>query len=397
MMPDGSGEAGVVFYQLYEWQRWAWSPLAGVADWAFKPAQALLPFQVATQELAARLGRASEPVAGELDAFVRADVGGPFDAAATALGPFATSWCFRSAKRIGPPVVLVPPCSGYCAGVTSPLITTLLRHRPVVAIDWRDARLVPDEVGPFGLADQIVAVEQTIRAAGPGSIVVGLSQSVIAAVAGAALAAADGIRPQALILLAGPFDTRVGNHALSLLLRMQPLPALEAQFTTHVPGRYPGAGRRVYPGLLQLFAYALSNPQLYAESQAGMFAELVAGAPGGRAREHRDLHSLCDVPAELFLDTVVAVYRQHALVDGRLAIGGRRVKLEALEGVQLLTVELTADELVGAGQTHAAVDHVPHGGARRVTVEGGRHHEAFTGERFFAAVAPHLDDLLEAA
>jgi poly-beta-hydroxyalkanoate depolymerase len=97
------------------------------------------------------------------------------------------------------------------------------------------------------------------------------------------------------------------------------------------------------------------------------------------------------------LDTITAVYREHALVRNRMAFNGRRVELAALEGVQLLTVEMTADEFVGKGQVHAAVDHVPHGGARRVTVEGGRHHEVFTGDRFFAAVAPHLDYLMEAA
>ena len=369
----------------------------GVADWAFSPARTLLPLQVAGHDIVERLGRASEPVAAGFEDFVRADVGGPFDATASELGPFVTAWRFRAGRSTAAPAVLVPPASGYAAGVTSPLVATLLRHRPVVALDWKDARLVPQKAGPFGLGDQIHAVETAVRQAGPGAVVVGLSQSVIAAVAGAALAAAGGIRPAALILLAGPFDTREGGHSLSTFLRLQPLVQMEAQFTTQVPMRYPGAGRRVYPGLLQLLAYALSNPQLYIENQAGLFAELVAGEPGLRAREHRDLHSLCDVPAELFLDTVVAAYREHALVRNRLAFDGRRVDLGALRGIQLLTLELTADELVGRGQTHAAVDHLPHGGARRVTVEGGRHHEAFTGDRFFAAVAPHLDDLLMAA
>ncbi|MFP4127348.1 MAG: hypothetical protein ACLFU0_11970 [Alphaproteobacteria bacterium] len=386
-----------MFYPWYEWQRGLWSPVLEATAWAARPAQLIAPLQLAGEDLARRLARAGEPVESDLGAFVRGDVGGPFDSSARELGPFATLWRFRGPRGGGAPVVLVPPSSGYACGVTSPLIATMLRHRPVLALDWKDARLVPPQAGPFGLGDQVAAVERAVADAGPGAIVVGLSQSVTAAVAGAALAAEESTAPGALVLLAGPFDTRGGKDALSLFLRNQPLAAIEAQFTTFVPRRYPGAGRRVYPGLLHLFAYAFGNSPAYLEMQAGLIAELVAGEPGERAREHRDLHSLADVPAELFLDTISAVYREHGLVTNRLAFHGRRVDLAALEGVQLLTVEMTADEFVGKGQVHAAVDHLRHGGARRVTVEGGRHHEVFTGERFFAAVAPHLDHLMEAA
>lgn len=374
-------------------------PALGVADWALQPARTWLPAQLALQDMAGRLARAGEPVEDELGDFVRADAGGPFHASAHRISPFAAAWRMRGAGGYGrgAPLVFVPPCSGYVAGVTSPLIARLLRHRPVLALDWTDARHVPSAAGRFGLVEQIAAVEAVIREAGPGAVVVGLSQSVIAAVAGAALAAAAGARPAALVLLAGPFDTRDGIHPVSALLRVQPRSVLERQLTTTVPDRFAGAGRQVYPGLLQLWAYAFGNPRLYAESNLGLFVELTAGEPGLRAREHRDLHSLADVPAELFLETVDAVYRDHALVRERIVVDERRIDLSTLAGVLLLTVEMTADELVGAGHTHAAVEHLPHAGARRVTVEGGRHHEVFTGERFFTAVAPHLDEFLEAA
>jgi poly(3-hydroxybutyrate) depolymerase len=386
-----------VFYQLLEWQRqWA-APWLDATRLASGPARSLLPLQVAGGDLARRLVGALEPVEADLSDFVRADVVGPFDARAVETSPFATTWRLRAARAERSPAVLVPPFSGYVAGVTSPLVVALLRHRPVVALDWRDARLVPSTAGPFGLVDQIKAVERAIFEAGPGSVAVGLSQSVVATVAGAALAAARGCKVRALVLLAGPLDTREGQHPLSTFLRVQPLQALQAKFTTTVPPRYPGRGRMVYPGLYQLIAYALGNAPLYFSAQAGLLAELAAGHPALRTREHRDLHSLQDVPGELFLDTVAVAFQQHALAQGRLSVDRRRVDLEALRGVELLTIEGTADELVGQGHTHRAVDLLPHGGARRVTVEGARHHEMFTGLRFVESVAPHLEDLLDAA
>ncbi len=386
-----------MFYQLLEWQRQLWVPLMDASRWATGPARSFLPLQIAGSDLAARLVDALEPVQANLAAFVQADVTGPFDAQATAMGPFVTAWRLRAARADRVPAVLVPPYSGYVAGVTSPLVAAILRHRPVVALEWRDARLVPAADGPFGLVDQVAAVERAIVEAGPGAVVVGLSQSVVAVVAGAALAAAAGCKPAALVLLAGPFDTREGSHPLTTFLRLQPMAALQGQLTTAVPSRYPGHGRQVYPGVLQLVAYAFGNAPLYLGAQAGLLAELTDGRPAERTREHRDLHSLQDVPAELFLDTVTVAYRQHALARGTLAFAGRRVELEALRGVRLLTVEGTADELVGQGHTHGAADVLPHGGARRLTVEGARHHEMFTGQRFAEAVAPHLGELVEAA
>ncbi|MFW5680435.1 MAG: hypothetical protein ACOC3D_09215 [Pseudomonadota bacterium] len=386
-----------MFYQFLEWQRQWTAPWFDATKLASGPARTLLPLQLAGGDLARRLVGALEPVESDLADFVRADVVGPFDARAVETSPFATTWRLRAARAERTPAVLVPPFSGYAPGVTSPLVVALLRHRPVVALDWRDARMVAVAKGPFGLVDQVKAVERALFEAGPGAVAVGLSQSVVATVAGAALAAARGCKVRALVLLAGPVDTRDGQHPMSAFLRLQPLPALQAQFTTTVPSRYPGRGRAVYPGIYQLIAYACGNAPLYWSAQAGLLTELAAGHPAARTREHRDLHSLQDVPAELFLDMVAAAFQQHALARGRFSVDRRRVDLEALRGVELLTIEGTADELVGQGHTHGAVDLVPHGGARRVTIEGACHHEMFTGARFMEAVAPHLDDLLDAA
>ncbi|MEO1092088.1 MAG: polyhydroxyalkanoate depolymerase [Pseudomonadota bacterium] len=362
-----------------------------------QPAQTWLPFQVAAHEIGGRLVASLDPVEASLDDFVRADVRGPYDATSQEIGPFATVWRFRGARGDGPPVVLVPPFSGYVAGVASPLIAALMCYRPVIVIEWHDARRVPEAAGRFGLEEQIEVVERTLLDAGPGAVVVGLSQSVVATLGGAALAAAAGAPAAVVALLAGPVDTRGGAHPPSLLLRWQPAALLEAQFTTAVPGRFPGAGRPVYPGVLQLLAYAYGCPPMYLEAHLGVVHELANGGPGVRTREHRDLHSLLDVPGELFLDTIVSAFHDHDLANGTLTCDGRRVDLAALGGVRLLTVEGTADDLVGPGQTHAAADLVPHAGVRRVTVEGARHHEMFTGARFFEAVEPHLGAMLDAA
>ena len=74
-----------------------------------------------------------------------------------------------------------------------------------------------------------------------------------------------------------------------------------AGLTAKVAADYPGRGRRVYPSVLQLLAYGMASPGLYAEVQRGLLHELAFGRAGEFDRQHADIHSLLDVPSELFM------------------------------------------------------------------------------------------------
>ena len=58
-----------------------------------------------------------------------------------------------------------------------------------------------------------------------------------------------------MTLMAGPIDTRVNPTKVNELAGSQPIDWFERNLIGTVPWRFPGAGRRVYPGFLQLTAF----------------------------------------------------------------------------------------------------------------------------------------------
>ena len=70
----------------------------------------------------------------------------------------------------------------------------------------------------------------------------------------------DPAQPRSMTLMAGPIDTRVnpdqGRRAGD---GASPIRWFEQNLIGRVPGRYPGAGRRVYPGFVQLTAFVSMN------------------------------------------------------------------------------------------------------------------------------------------
>jgi poly(3-hydroxybutyrate) depolymerase len=368
-----------VFYRLYELQRWATAPLLAALR---LPGEAVQPWHRpiwAVAEVLARSVEAAEPRAEPIEAAVAADLGRPLEAASLHATPFVRVVRLRLHEGQGPPVLLMAPYSGYSAAVLSGLVCALLAEAEVWITDWVDARLVPMAAGPFRLADQAALCREVLALAGRPLHLLGLSQSVPVVMA----AAVKGPPVASLILLGGPADPCLDPTPLQRAMSLVPAEALMGQLTSIVAGRHTGAGRRVFPAVYQLLAYAGASPSVYVEAQAGLLAELATGIPNGRTRQHADMHRLLDVPAELFAGTV-----EHAVrTPMPLPPGG------GLAGAPLLTVEAGADGLVGPGQTHAAHGRLaPYGvvSAGRCTVRGAHHHDLFTGPRFHTELAPML-------
>ena len=95
----------------------------------------------------------------------------------------------------------------------------------------------------------------------------------------------------------------------------------------------------------------MASPGLYAEMQLGLLREIAAGRAGDYDRQHLDLHSLLDVPAELFLAMLDWATTGSLGANGTLTLAGQQHDLAALRDTPVLTVEAGNDELVGPGQT----------------------------------------------
>ena len=318
--------------------------------------------------------------------------------------PFATLLQFTKPSVTGQPKVLVVgPMSGHFTTLIRPAIRTLLADHDVHALDWHNARDIPVDAGRFGLDEYIEHVMQALRHLGPDTHVVAVCQPAVPVLAAVALLAAadDPAQPRSVTLMAGPVDTRVNPNRTNTLAETKPLSWFERRVIDTVPARYAGAGRRVYPGVVQLTAFMSMNPKRHLSAHGRLYRDLVSGntASAAATRAFYDEYgAVMDVPAEFYLETVGRIFQEHHLATGRLTWRGQHVDPGAITRTALLTVEGANDDICSPGQTKAAHDlctGIPEDRKHHHLQPGVGHYGVFSGSRWEAEVYPVLRTFID--
>jgi polyhydroxyalkanoate depolymerase len=317
--------------------------------------------------------------------------------------PFGTLLHFAKPSVSGQPrVLVVGPMSGHFTTLIRPTIRTLLSDHDVYVIDWHNARDIPAAHGRFGLDEYIAHVMDALRHLGPGTNVVAVCQPAVPVLAAVALLAADGdpAQPASLTFMAGPVDTRINPNRVNTAAATKPIEWFERRLIDTVPGRYAGAGRRVYPGVVQLTAFMSMNPKRHLGAHARMYRDLVAGnttAAAATQAFYDEYGAVMDVPAEFYLETVGRIFQQHDLPLGRFTWRGRRVDPAAIRDTALLTVEGANDDICSPGQTEAAhrlCTGIPAERRRHHLQPGVGHYGVFSGSRWEAEVYPVIREFI---
>ena len=276
--------------------------------------------------------------------------------------PFATLLRFRKEQNIEQPrVLLVAPLSGHFATLLRDTVDTLLPDHDVYITDWHNARDVSLAEGRFGLDEYIEHLVRFLEFLGPGAHVIGVCQPCVAVLAAVALMAQDGnpAQPRSMTLMAGPIDTRVNPTKVNELATSKSIEWFESNLIATVPRPHPGAGRRVYPGFVQLGAFMSMNLSRHVKAHLDLYAALVQGKEqDAQATKtfYDEYFAVLDLPAEFYLETVASIFQEYALPLGTLAWRGRRIEPRAIRRTALLTVEGEKDDICSVGQTLAAHD-----------------------------------------
>jgi poly(3-hydroxybutyrate) depolymerase len=311
--------------------------------------------------------------------------------------PFATLLNFRKALGVEQPrVLVVGPMSGHFTTLIRPTIRTLLSDHDVYVLDWHNARDIPVSEGVFGLDEYIAHVQDALRILGAGMHVVSVCQPAVPVLAAVSLLAADGdpAQPASMTLIAGPIDTRVNPNAVNLMAARRPLSYFERRVITTVPSRYRGAGRRVYPGFVQLAAFMSMNRKRHVTAHLDLYRDLVAGdaEKAAATRSFYDEYgAVMDVPAEFYLQTVQRIFQEHLFAKGSLVVAGRRVDPSLIKRTALLTVEGGNDDICSPGQTEAAhrlCPRIPAERKRHHLQPGVGHYGVFSGSRWESEIYP---------
>jgi poly(3-hydroxybutyrate) depolymerase len=225
-------------------------------------------------------------------------------------------------------------------------------------------------------------------------------QPSVPAYAAIALMSADKhpLRPLTLTLMGGPVDTREAPTSVNTLATERPHAWFQQNVIVSVPMTYPGAGRRVYPGFLQLAGFMSMNLGNHMTSHFELFKHLVRGdgesadATKGFYEEYR---SVCDMTAEFYLQTIDVVFQTHALPKGEYIHRGRRVDPAAITDIGLLAIEGERDDISGIGQTKASLTlatALPEDKKRYLMAESVGHYGIFNGSKWRTRIAPVVEE-----
>ncbi|HWK37231.1 polyhydroxyalkanoate depolymerase [Sphingomonas sp.] len=313
----------------------------------------------------------------------------------------------------GPKLLIVAPMSGHYATLLRGTVERMLPSHDVYITDWRDAKLAPLSDGGFDLDDYVDYVVEFLAHIGAASVAEGgdarphllaVCQPSVPCYAAAALMSADRHpnRPRTMTLMGGPIDTREAPTAVNTLATERPHAWFEQNVIATVPMLYPGAGRRVYPGFLQLAGFMTMNLGSHMMSHWEMFKHLVQGDDEGAESTmafYDEYRSVCDMTAEFYLQTIDVVFQRHALPKGEMTHRGRAVDPAAITDIALLAIEGERDDISGLGQTKAALTlatRLPAKEKKYHMAPGVGHYGIFNGSKWRDRIAPVVETWIAA-
>lgn len=383
------------------------SMLSTIAPWVPDGGGALpVKSLAAAYEMISRAGLTHTRPSYEIDAVMVGNEMVPVVEKARFVAPFGTLLHFAKDVAVPQPrVLVVAPLSGHFATLLRNTVKTLLADHDVYITDWHNARDVPLAQGRFGFEDYVDAIITFLEVLGPGTHVVAVCQPCVQVLVAAAVMAEDDnpAQPRSMTLMAGPVDTRVNPTKVNELAMSKPFDWFEKNLIAKVPPRYPGAGRRVYPGFVQLSAFMAMNMERHIKAHKDLYENLAKGETEKAATAkafYDEYFAVLDLDADFYLETILWVFQEARLPQGLMTHRGRKVNPAAIRRTSLLTVEGERDDICALGQTSAAHDLTPglKPYRKRHHMQAGvGHYGVFSGRRWENQIYPIVRNVILSA
>lgn len=300
-------------------------------------------------------------------------------------------------------VLLVAPLSGHHATLLKGTVEALLPNHEVYVTDWLDAREVPLEAGPFSFDCYVSYLIEFLNYLGEDSHMVAICQPTVQALIATAVMAEQKNPniPKSLTLMAGPLDITKNPTRVNEFSNEKPMSWFRNVAIMKVPAGYPGVGREVYPGFMQLGGFISMNKEAHIKKHQKYFQNLLFGEveDADRFRAFYDEYmAVLDMPAEFYLETIERVFKNNELANGTITYLGKPVDFGAITNTALLTVEGADDDICGIGQTQAAQDfckNIPKNIRKHHVQEGAGHYGIFSGSMYRKNIRPLVTEFID--
>jgi poly(3-hydroxybutyrate) depolymerase len=235
-----------------------------------------------------------------------------------------------------------------------------------------------------------------MRAVGPEAHVIAVCQPAPLTLAAAAYLAAEDpkAQPRSLTLIGGPIDPDAAATDVTDFGRRVTMGQLEQLAIQRVGFKYKGAGRMVYPGLMQLQSFISMN----ADRHSKAFLDQIMRVANGEASDH-DAHNrfydeylaVMDMTAEFYLSTVERIFKNREIARNEFVVAGKRVDIGKITDIAVMTVEGAQDDISAPGQCVAALDlltGLPDSKKQQHLEPGAGHYGIFAGKSWRLNIRP---------
>jgi poly(3-hydroxybutyrate) depolymerase len=301
-------------------------------------------------------------------------------------------------------VLLVAPMSGHYATLLRSTVISLLPDCEVYITDWHNARDIAVSEGKFDVEDYTLYLVDFMKHLGPQTHVIAVCQPAPITLAATAYLAEENpsAQPRSLTLIGGPIDPDAAATDVTDFGARVTMGQLEQSMIQRVGFKYAGAGRLVYPGLLQLSSFIGMNRETHSQA----FLDQINRVAKGEATEH-DKHNkfydeylaVMDMTAEFYLSTVERVFKNRDIARNDFVVAGKKVDLGKITDVAVKTVEGEKDDISAPGQCIAALDlctGLPDSKKASHLEPGAGHYGIFAGKSWRNNIRPLVLEFIDA-
>ncbi|MEL6563144.1 MAG: polyhydroxyalkanoate depolymerase [Pseudomonadota bacterium] len=301
-------------------------------------------------------------------------------------------------------VLLVAPMSGHYATLLRSTVMSLMPDCEVYVTDWHNARDIPVSAGKFDVEDYTLYLVDYMRELGPDTHVIAVCQPAPLTLAATAYLAEEDpkAQPRSLTLIGGPIDPDANATDVTDFGRRVTMGQLEELMIQRVGFKYPGVGRMVYPGLLQLQSFMSMNAEKHSKAFTDQITRVAKGEAGDHDRHNKfydEYLAVMDMTAEFYLSTVERIFKRAEIAKNMFTVAGKRVDIGKITTVAVKTVEGADDDISAPGQCIAALDlctGLPDDKKASHVEPGAGHYGIFAGKSWRNNIRPLVLDFIDA-
>ncbi|MBU2943961.1 polyhydroxyalkanoate depolymerase [Shimia thalassica] len=301
-------------------------------------------------------------------------------------------------------VLLVAPMSGHYATLLRSTVKSLIVNCEVYITDWHNARDIPVSDGKFDIEDYTLYLVDFMKEMGPDTHVIAVCQPAPLTLAATAYLAEEDpkAQPRSLTLIGGPINPDANATEVTDFGNRVTMGQLEETMIQRVGFKYPGVGRKVYPGLLQLASFMSMNADRHSKAFQDQIARVVrdeASDHDAHNRFYDEYLAVMDMPAEFYLSTVDRIFKKCEIAKNEFVVAGRKVDMSKITTVAIKTVEGDKDDITAPGQCVFALElctGLPDSKKASHVEPGAGHYGIFAGKSWRNNIRPLVLDFIDA-